>query len=59
MSCMHKTITLSLDKQLLKTVDNVRGDIPRSRFMRRALEAAVREKRETEKNEAFKQIEEA
>lgn len=36
-----KPLSLRIDEDLLRRVDEARGDVPRTRFVERALEAAV------------------
>ncbi|MGD0318276.1 MAG: hypothetical protein ABSB56_01075 [Nitrososphaerales archaeon] len=38
------TVAISLNKDLLKKVEQLRGDVPRSKFVARALEKAVEQK---------------
>lgn len=39
-----KVITLTIPEDLLKKVDLARSDVPRARFIRRAIERALKEK---------------
>lgn len=40
---MHKTISITIDDGLLKKVDEKRTDVPRSKFIARALESKLRD----------------
>ena len=37
---------ITLPKTLLRTIDNMRGDVPRSTFIRRAVESYLKTKKE-------------
>lgn len=41
----HVRLGISLDKELLEKVDEARGDVARSKFVSRALEKAIEQKR--------------
>jgi metal-responsive CopG/Arc/MetJ family transcriptional regulator len=39
------TTGISLPKPMLKTIDDLRGDVPRSVFIRNAIEEAIKKRR--------------
>ena len=45
---MKRRFTISLDGGLTDTIDEARGDIPRSRFIERLLSGAVKEVKKRE-----------
>jgi len=40
---MRETITLSIARQLLRKIDGLRGDVPRSKFITRLIESTMSE----------------
>ena len=40
-SSVHKAFGLSLPEELLTKIDNLRGDIPRSRYIKKILEKTI------------------
>jgi metal-responsive CopG/Arc/MetJ family transcriptional regulator len=44
MSIMHKNVHITMDEEVVKRVDAVRGDVSRSRFLQKIVERALRVK---------------